>query len=314
MYRSIALFSVLAVVIATFSPLAYSAHAQDDMDIILSAYQERADWETYHGQVSSRLQTAFNLEVGELRFELADTIVRYFDADYVTDDQAAAGTLTETQTTRTSAGGRNANTFQSDLEVEVVGLAGDIYVRGQWSFASNEGTQSLTWDEFNALEDTQLESNAPRDMADFKEFRDLRLWLETLETSGVILEQNLVNIRQYPNDLIYYQVQVDALAGIDALNIDLAARFAAILENEIVAEDVFLQAVDENAELIVGVFIDPTNGQLVAENLSLLINLELAGEDLLTGDEDSGLSVDYAYEWSVLYSEVNTPLVIENPE
>lgn len=308
MRNSIILIIILSLV-GTVGIPSTPIQAQDDtITQIAEAYRNQVNWTTYHANASTRLQMAYSLEAGEIRFEQADTTIVDIDADYDVDNEAISGALNTTETRRISTGGRNATVLNAFADVDLVSIANIIYVQGEISEADSE-YDVTEW----TLLDTDEISLDIEELTDYARFRDGAALADIIEEIGVIVDEDTVNIRQYDNDLNYYLIEIDAQAGIEVLNIDLATLFSPVLENEFVADEVFWAAVFENSELVLGVFVDSENGALVAENLILSVGVELNESDITATGEEILLVVDYSYEWSSLYTAVNEIVDITAP-
>lgn len=284
-------------------------HAQNDtLTQVADAYRNQVNWTTYHANASTRLQMAFSLEAGEIRFEQADTTIVNIDATYDTVNDSIEGRLDTTLTQRISAGGRDANVLNAFADINLVSMGDTIYVLGE--IGDTETDYSV--DEWTVLDTDEVALDIDK-LTDYANFRDVEALADIIEETGVVVDSDTVNIRQYENDLTYYLIQIDVQAGLEVLNIDFEALLAPALENEFVEETVFWERVFENSELILGVFLDSESGALVAENIVLAVNVEMNETDITATGEEILLVVDYSYEWSNLYTAVNEPVEIVTP-
>lgn len=308
MQKKIIILTILSfIVLSTFSTPAYAQ--DDDLTAVATAYRNQAGWTTYRASASTRLQMAFSLEAGEIRFEQADTTVVNFDASYDLPNDALAGILETTLSQRVSAGGRDATVLNSFANVNVIYVDDTVYVQGEISDSESD-YNTTSWD----VLDSDVVSLDVAGLIDNSDFRDVEAFADVIEETGTIVSTETVNIRQYDNDLIYYRIEIDAEAGLEVLNIDFENLLVPALENEFVEEDVFWERAFENSELQLGVFLDSETGALVAENIILTVNVQMDETDMPSAQEDIQLVVDYSYEWSNLYSEVNEAVSIAAPD
>ncbi len=306
--KIIAIIILLSLMV--FSVPVSPLYAQDnDLTQIANAYRNQVNWTTYHASASTRQQMAFSLEAGEIRFEQADTTISNLDASYDLSNGALAGTLESTISQRVSAGGRDATVLDSSANVAVINVDDTIYIQGEISDAEND-YNTPSW----AVLDPDATSFDIADLIDNSDFRDVEAFADVIEETGTIVSSETVNIRQYDNDLTYYLIELDTEAGLEVLNIDFENLLVPALENEFVEEAVFWERAYENSELRLGVFLDSETGALVAENIILTVNVQMDETDMPSAQEEILLVVDYSYEWSNLYTAVNEPVTISEPD
>lgn len=294
--------------------------AQDDdgLATVVAAYEAYATWETYTAMSSYSHQLALTLNTSDVRLNQTQSTRRYFDGQYAVADSAVQGSYTQAGSRRLSLGSADTDTTELNAEFEVIGLPDDIYVRGDVLFRTAGETREAAYDTYTPFaesidDDDLLAMLELQHVADYTQFRDIDAFIELVANAEEIEGPRTASIRQFRGELTFYTLTLDAAQALDILNIDLDNLLSTLLETRAISERALRAAIADDSTLQVSVFLDEVSGRLVAENLVLTFDIEISGEALVGGDEDSLLIAEYSYEQLSLYEAVNEPVRIDDP-
>lgn len=294
----------LLLVVAAIFILIPVVQAQDDLDNVIAAYEGYAGWTSYAAQTTVRTQLAYSLNTEDESFSRTDSTLRGFDALYDVSTFRVSGEFTEQRTGRMVTGDRTSLPSELAATLDIVGIDGTVYVAGD----VERDADSISIDEFEEAGD-QFEVLRLDKFADYSEFRDINEIIALLEETGSVVSVERTTTRQYEGELMVYELEVDVEQALAALDIDLQAQFAQLQEHDGVDSEALLEAMVDNADLSMTVFLDAETGALVAENINLLINIEWENDQITGGS----LFIEYSYDYLVRYDAVNQPVEISVP-
>ena len=308
--RLVGLILGVAVMAQSFAH-SYVDAQDDDLARIVAAYEGYAGWETYTAQSASRQQMAFTLVLGEIRLSRADSILRFYDARYDVVNETVAGKLEETRNRRFSSNNTPSASTQYTATLDVVGINQEIYVAG---IVLQNTETVLETETFVTLSEVDVASplrlfNLPS-IADYEAFRDIEGFAALLRETGQILDQSTVEFDQHQGEVNVYSLILDGEEALTVLNLNMDAIFAELLASGAIDDDALKADLANNTSLTMLVFLDTETGALVAESLTLTINLRWSGSDLRDGTASDSLSIEYSYDISNIFDNINEPVNI----
>lgn len=294
----------IVLIVAVIFILVPVVQAQDDgLDRVIAAYESYADWTSYAAQSTIRVQLAYSLESEDESVSRTDSILREFDGQYDVEASGVKGTFSEKSTGRI-IGQDETRPSELTAMLDVIGLDGTVYVAGDIERDSEEISIDEPTEAGRNLNALNLEQ-----FADFSEFRNIEKFIEVIQETGSVASVQTAITRQYDGELEVFVIVADAEQTIEALNLNLNAQFADLLDQDAIDREALLDAMAENADLLMSVFLDAQTGALVAENIILLINVEWEDDQIANGS----LLIEYSYDYLVLYDEINVPVEITEP-
>lgn len=314
--RSLIHISAIVMILLAGNFSGISVQAQDNpLEAVVNAYRAYDEWETYTSQSSTHLQLALSLEVGDTRLNITDSNVIYFDAAHEIATEAVSGTYEQKQSSRISKNDDTPQTSTIDAEANLIGVDGNIYIKGEASVTTDvvNATSNVVWAELDQSSDDAFNALDLASVTDFNDFRNNEALIELIDDAESIDGPVTTTVRGIVGDVEIYRLSLDAEQGIEALNLDLEALFAPILDEGVVDGDVFFASLLENSTLELTVYLNAEGG-LVGENLKLTMALALGADQLIDAPAGSFLAVEYSLEDSRLYSNVNESVEIEVPE
>ncbi|MCI0711807.1 MAG: hypothetical protein L0154_16750 [Chloroflexi bacterium] len=295
----------LTIFVAAIFILIPVVQAQDgNLEDVIAAYEGYAGWTSYAAQSSVRMQLAYSLNTQDESFSRTQSTLRGFDALYDVGSSSVEGEFTEQQTGRVITGRSVSRPSELSATLDVIGIDGTVYVAGEME----RDADSISMDEFAEAGD-EFEMLRLDEFADFSEFRDINEMIALLEDTGSVVSVERTTTRQYEGELMVYELAVDVEQALEVLGIDLQAQFAQLLEHDAIDDQALLEAMAENTDLSMTVFLDAETGALVAENIILLINIEWENDQIAGGS----LFIEYSSDYLVRYDAINQPVDIVVP-
>lgn len=297
-----------------------SPQEQEDLNQIMEAYGKKSVWQTYHSHTRVEWQAALTLENDDIStpYAFLETASLEFDGVYLPELRGVEGEYAYSQTFDEWSEVEEVENLSVYTQYSIVGLDGQIYVRGEHETRNGEDSNPI----LNSLETYTLFSNEIESMeqgslvrrvADYNMFPTRENILAVLESAHQITNLGVQSVDDplLVSPVQVYEIDVNPTEGIIAFNLDIDR----ILTNSDLTtpfdRDAFYDELASSAVMTLIVYLDPTTGELIREDILLSGDIRVDG--ILDSSEDSLLQVVFTYEKPEFYSEINAPAEVQLP-
>ena len=297
-----------------------SPEEQEDLNQIMEAYAKKTVWQTYNNRTIVDWQTALTLENDDhsAPYAFLETSSLEFEGIYIPDLRAVEGEYVYSQTFDEWSGIEQVENLSIDTQYSIIGLDSQIYVSGEHQITdgqdSNPISSSLeTYTLFSdELESMQQGSQVHR-VADYNTFPTRENILAVLEDAHQIIDLGIQTFddASLVSSVQVYELDVNPTEGIIAFNLDIDRILTDSNFTMPFDRDAFYDELSRSAIMSLTVYLDPSTGELIREDISLSGDISVDG--ILSLSEDSLLQVVFTYEKTEYYSEINVPAEVQLP-